>query len=192
MLEGVGGSYLKLGQVSAYGSKMLPAHAPSSPPPSESLLLLLWVNLLIFCVLCDVQKRKVLSDPTLPPEFRISLARSLRHDLFFQVCVYDIECLSCLELLTVIFLQIPFLIGIQERVRATFTAEVNLLCSNRLCFPAAHHEYDISCLLVLRFHILFWTSVAVNAPFLLYICPECYWSAAASQGNSALFCSWDG
>ncbi len=31
------------------------------------------------------QKRKVLSDPTLPPEFRISLAKSLRHDLFFQV-----------------------------------------------------------------------------------------------------------
>jgi hypothetical protein len=31
-----------------------------------------------------VQKRQVLSDPTLPPEFRLTLAQSLRHDLFFQ------------------------------------------------------------------------------------------------------------
>jgi hypothetical protein len=32
-----------------------------------------------------LQKRKVLADPSLPPEFRISLAKSLRHDLFSKV-----------------------------------------------------------------------------------------------------------
>ena len=38
------------------------------------------------------QKKKVLSDPTLPPELRISLAKSLRHDLFFQArCTTEID-----------------------------------------------------------------------------------------------------
>ena len=36
---------------------------------------------------CGLQKRRILSDPSLPSEFRLSLARSLRHDLFFQVDV---------------------------------------------------------------------------------------------------------
>ena len=31
------------------------------------------------------QKRAVLADPALPPEFKMALAKSLRNDLFFQV-----------------------------------------------------------------------------------------------------------
>ena len=38
------------------------------------------------------QKRKVLADPALPPEFKMALARSLRNDLFVQV-VRWLDCL---------------------------------------------------------------------------------------------------
>ena len=43
------------------------------------------------------QKRKVLADPALPPEFKMALARSLRNDLFVQV-VRLLECLRTLLL----------------------------------------------------------------------------------------------
>ena len=92
----------------------------------------------LWCFVYNVwlQKRKVLSDPSLPPEFRISLAKSLRHDLFFQVRT-DIDVLSLpFSKLIDMSLQIPFLIGIQERVRATFTAEVNQVCSYKKWFLA--------------------------------------------------------
>ncbi len=46
--------------------------------------------------------------------------------------VHDLP-LHC-SMLTVATLQIPFLVGIQERVRATFTAEVTLCAGKRWVF----------------------------------------------------------
>jgi len=73
-----------------------------------------WVRFQHTEQLGDSQKKAVLSDPTLPPEFRISLARSLRNDLFSQI---------------------PFLVNIPEAIRAKFTAE--LLLKATTCYFAA-------------------------------------------------------
>ncbi len=50
-----------------------------------------WISINPLIHVC-LQKRKVLADPSLPPEFRISLAKSLRNDLFFQVSNYHLWC----------------------------------------------------------------------------------------------------
>jgi hypothetical protein len=72
-----------------------------------------------------LQKKNILSDPSLPNEYRISLARSLRHNLFSQAMtvIRGIAILQEYKLMSV-SLQIPFLINVQEKIRATLAAEV--------------------------------------------------------------------
>ena len=98
--------------------------------------------LLVTLRCAQLQKRKVLADPSLPPEFRISLAKSLRHDLFSKVLdILDSFGDHSINVrkITDMSLQIPFLVGIQERVRATFTAEVRygLLMDKSSCMNSS-------------------------------------------------------
>ena len=57
---------------------------------AHTRIILKVISFILYChhnmITCSAnQKRKVLSDSALPSELRVSLARSLRHDLFMQV-----------------------------------------------------------------------------------------------------------
>jgi len=98
--------------------------------------------------LSDSVKRQVLSEGSLPPDLRVSLALSLRHDMFMQL---------------------PFLRNIPERIRANFSAELLLKAETRYYAPEAiiaHSSEPANCLMVVQKHAYLLRSAVVFYVFL--------------------------